>query len=567
MGERLAKAGAVAQEAILRGLAQQESERLATGSQRPLGEIVFEITGSSRPEIGMIVAEAIGFPWCRPEKETVGEAARDLLPPRMALHYIAVPLAFDSDRRVLTLAMARPQDRTQRDEIEMLLGDSIRIEPRFSFPAYIKEAINKTYGVGAESIDRMTREISLAGEEDEDALAHGADNSEDAAIIRFVNQIIRDGYRLRATDIHFEPGEESFTIRYRLDGLLEEIKVPPALRRFRAAITSRIKVMAQLNIADQRLPQDGRIPFRVGHDKFDLRVSVLPTPLGEAINLRLLRRDTVTFGLADLGFEEESLEALVRASSNPNGMILITGPTGSGKTTTLYSLLQNVSKPTVKTITVEDPVEYRLPGIIQLQVHEEIGFTFARALRSILRHDPDVVLVGEIRDTETADIAVRMSMTGHLVFSTLHTNDAVATVARLLDMDQEPFILASTLTCVLAQRLVRLLCPECRRVHPVPEATQALLGPEHFGPGAAFSISEGCEACRHTGYRGRSVIYELLEVNDAIRRRIMERAPADDFRADLRARGIPSLRDNGVALARRGMTSLDEVLRVTQSVG
>jgi general secretion pathway protein E/type IV pilus assembly protein PilB len=464
----------------------------------------------------------------------------------------------------LIIAHPEPQRLDIKDEIELLMSQPIRLV--LAARHHIEEAIRRHYGLGAETLEQMQSSSDTVldiEESDFHSLDEGAD---EASIIRFVNQIILEAHRLSATDIHFEPGDDSFRIRYRIDGMLEPIRLPAHVRQYQNAIISRIKVMARLNISEQRLPQDGRIQVRLHDENLDLRVSVLPTPLGEAVNLRLLRRASLHLGLHQLGFEERHIKVISTAANRPNGIIIVTGPTGSGKTTTLYALLDQINSLDKKIVTIEDPIEYQLAGVLQMQVHDEIGFTFARALRSILRHDPDVVLVGEIRDPETAEIAIRMAMTGHLVFSTLHTNDAASTIVRLLDMNLEPYLLASTIHCVIAQRLVRLNCPHCREPYSADPAgmeafsSLGLKMPKHFYRG------QGCETCRRSGFIGRTSIQEIYSLDEEFGALILQRAPASKFRALARGKGIPMMAEEGWRLVVDGHTTLEEILRVTQAV-
>jgi len=555
-GESLLLRGVISHEQLEEALAYQKNH----GGR--IGEILFGFTGAERMEICEVVAKSLGVEWVRADRTEIPDEALECVPARLAAHYCLIPLALDGD--ALRVATAEPQDLERLDEIELLVNH--RLVPVFAMTVHINQAIKKNYGVGAETIEHMDSldADSLVLDDDRE---HALDEvSGDASIIRFVNQVIVDGHRLAATDIHFEPEEDAFRIRYRVDGLLEEVAVPAHIKRFQAAILSRIKVMARLNIAEQRVPQDGRIQVRLGDETFDLRVSVLPTPLGEAVDLRLLHRANVRLDLQELGYSAENLRKLNSAASRPNGIILVTGPTGSGKTTTLYALLQKINTVDRKTITIEDPIEYQLPGMIQMQVHEQIGFTFARALRSILRHDPDIVLVGEIRDPETAEIAIRMAMTGHLVLSTLHTNDAASTIARLIDMGQEPYLLASTILCVVAQRLIRKLCSHCRAPYDPDPVTLEPFRQLGLRMPDRFFIGQGCERCRKSGYLGRTGIHEAYPIDEDFREIIMLRSPASKFRELARRKGIPFMHEDGWLRVLAGETTLDEILRVTQAV-
>ncbi|NLN01831.1 MAG: type II/IV secretion system protein, partial [Lentisphaerae bacterium] len=388
---------------------------------------------------------------------------------------------------------------------------------------------------------------------------------QEASIVRFVNQIIAEADRQEATDIHFEPMETELRIRYRIDGMLHKVDVPPQLNRLKAAITSRLKVMANLDIAEKRLPMDGRIGIRVNGQDLDIRVSTMPTTYGESVSLRLLQKSGNFVKMADLGMRPEVLEQIDRIIHRPNGIVLVTGPTGSGKTTSLYAFLHEINRMDVRILTAEDPIEYEMPGINQVAVKSDIGLTFARILRSFLRQDPDIVMVGEIRDSETAEIAINASLTGHLVLSTLHTNDAAGAFVRLIDMGVEPFLVASAVAAVMAQRLVRRLCTACRKPVPLAERHYGnIVLPDFVKPGAQIYESAGCEACGQTGYRGRGGIFELLQVTDAIESLIIARASSTEIRDKALEQGMYPLRDDGWRRVLNGSTSLAEVLRVTE---
>ncbi|MCE5231227.1 GspE/PulE family protein [bacterium] len=555
-GDLLVQKDCISIDELNRGLHEQKQ------SGGHLGEILYRLSRNEKPEIMAVVADKLGCRWVRPDQIEIEPELIARFPARLANHYHAIPVGMDGPR--LVIAHSEPQKLEIKDEIELLINCPVCMA--LATRQHIDEAIRRHYGVGAETLEEMQSEndpvLELEGS-DLHSLDEGAD---EASIIRFVNQIILEAHRLTATDIHFEPGDESFRIRYRIDGMLEPIHLPIHVRQYQNAIISRIKVMARLNISEQRLPQDGRIQVRLHDESLDLRVSVLPTPKGEALNLRLLRRASLHLGLHQLGFEDHHLKTISAAANRPNGIIIVTGPTGSGKTTTLYALLDQINSLNKKIITIEDPIEYQLAGVLQMQVHEEIGFTFARALRSILRHDPDVVLVGEIRDAETAEIAIRMAMTGHLVFSTLHTNDAASTIVRLLDMNLEPYLLASTIHCVIAQRLVRLNCPHCRVPYPVDAAiieafsTLGLEMPKHFYRG------QGCETCRRSGFIGRTSIQEVYPLDEDFGALILEQAPASKFRALARRKNIRMMAEEGWQLVLAGRTTTEEILRVTQAV-
>ncbi len=385
---------------------------------------------------------------------------------------------------------------------------------------------------------------------------------DEASIIRFVNQVLKDAIELRASDIHLEPFEDEMRIRYRIDGVLQDVPVPPQLKQFQPAIVSRVKILSHLNIAEKRLPQDGRIKIRIEDSEVDMRVSVIPMLHGEAVVMRLLRQNSKLRGLKDIGMDNREKECFQRVLQMPHGIILVTGPTGSGKTSTLYTALNEINDSVRKIITIEDPVEYQLKGVNQIQVSEKSGLTFARGLRSILRHDPDVVLVGEIRDRETAQIAVQASLTGHMVFSTLHTNDAPGALTRLVDMGVEPYLVASSLEAVLAQRLVRVLCKHCKQPDNSPTA-QSLKAQLGIPANAVIYKSVGCRECRNTGFYGRHAIFEWMDSDNEIRQLVLKNASSDQIRDAARKQGMKTLAEDGWRLVRLGMTTVEEVLSVT----
>ncbi|MBM3891709.1 MAG: type II/IV secretion system protein, partial [Verrucomicrobia bacterium] len=389
--------------------------------------------------------------------------------------------------------------------------------------------------------------------------------AQEASVVKFVNQIIAEAKRDRATDIHVEPMEDDLRIRYRIDGVLVQVPVPAVLKRIQASIISRVKVMANMDIAEKRLPQDGAINVRVGGEQIDIRVSTVPSIHGESVSLRLLARSTMLLGLDKLGMTKEEEKIFRRLIDRPHGIILVTGPTGSGKSTTLYACLSTINTIDQRIMTVEEPVENQLAGIIQIQVRPDIGLTFARGLRHILRQDPDIIMVGEIRDLETAEIAVRAALTGHLVFATLHTNDAPSGFTRLIDMGIEPFLITSSVDAIIAQRLVRTLCPTCKvEDRPTEEMMDRLgvLG-EQFKH-TKFYRGVGCEQCRRTGYKGRTAIYEIMLMSEPIRPLVVDRRPATELKKAAMEHGMKTLRDDGLGKAAAGITSLEEVLRVTQ---
>jgi type II secretory ATPase GspE/PulE/Tfp pilus assembly ATPase PilB-like protein len=485
----------------------------------------------------------------------------------LAINYQVMPLAQEDG--YLRLACSDPFDWQRWDELEQLLDRPIRkvLAPR----RVIDRMLKMHYGLGAETVDRL-----LAGRSETDDGSgltvtktdlSEAEAANEPTVVNLVNKILTEAIRAGATDVHFEPGERSYRVRYRIDGMLEDVSIPVSVHLLRLALVSRIKIMADLDITEKRLPQDGRCTVSLGGTEYDLRVSILPGIFGEGVVIRLQSRSMVKLDLELLGFGRPETERVAQLIARPHGLFLVTGPTGSGKTTTLYACLHRIIRPEVKIVTVEDPVEYWTESIFQMQIHEEIGFTFARALRSMLRHDPDVMLVGEIRDRETADMAVRASLTGHLVFATLHTNDAASAVTRLMDIGIEPFLIASSVHGILAQRLVRLVCPQCKRpvdAGELNELERRLARDAGIDPSAGLVKGDGCERCRFSGYSGRSAVGETLVISPAIRDLTQQRAPAEQIKRQALAEGMRTLRDSAMATAGAGRTTVAEVLRVTQ---
>jgi len=431
--------------------------------------------------------------------------------------------------------------------------------------AQLLRAMKTLYGVGAETFDEILKtnrsfEILQDAETSTDLTA----DDPEASVVKFVNQIIREAIIERATDIHVEPLENDLRIRYRIDGILHEVAVPPQLRLLQSAIISRLKVMAHMDIAERRLPQDGRMNLHANNQEIDVRVSTIPTVNGESISLRLLSRSEQQFGFERLDLSKKQERVIRHLLALPNGIILLTGPTGCGKSTSLYCFLSSINSVQRRIITIEEPVEYRLPGVSQIDVKPEIDLTFAKGLRHILRQDPNVVMVGEIRDIETADIAIRAAMTGHLVFSTLHTNDAVGGITRLLDMDVEPFLLASVVKSFIAQRLVRTICPECvEMVDYPPEYLAEISFPSELG--TKFRRGRGCDSCRQTGYQGRAAIYEICVVTEPLRKLIMQKRDGGELKQCAIAEGMETLRQDGWRRVAQGRTTIEEVVRVTQT--
>jgi general secretion pathway protein E/type IV pilus assembly protein PilB len=490
-----------------------------------------------------------------PEKEVLS-----LFPARMLLKEELLPLRRTNG--CVEIATSRLFVTQGLDVLKTMTG--LRLTPVLAPSEAIQREMKKRLGVGADTIDTLGEEAGLqVVDEDGDEDTDLDSAAEDASIIRFVNQVLRDAIELRASDIHIEPFENELRIRYRVDGVLQEIPVPAQIKRFQPAIVSRVKILSHLNIAEKRLPQDGRIKVRIDEAEVDIRVSIIPMLHGEAVVLRLLRQNATLRGMGELGLGPRDLKSFRRILGLPHGIILVTGPTGSGKTSTLYTALNEINDAVRKIITIEDPIEYQLRGINQIQVSEKAGLTFARGLRAILRHDPDVVLIGEIRDQETAQIAVQASLTGHLVFSTLHTNDAPGALTRLVDMGVEPYLVASSLEAVLAQRLVRLLCPHCKQSDTSPK-TQSLK--QHLGWAADVVIYKpvGCRECRQTGYHGRHGIFEWMDATNEIRQMILKNCSSGQIREVACKNGMKTLSEDGWRLVSNGITTPEEVLRVTK---
>ena len=483
-----------------------------------------------------------------------------LFPARVLLKQQILPLRRSNG--VVEVAVSRLFATEGLDTLKALTG--LKLRPVLAPGEAIQREMKKRLGVGADTLDSMEEEGSLQViQENQQEDANLDEAAEDASIIRFVNQVLGDAIALRATDIHLEPFEDELRIRYRVDGVLQEIPVPAQIKRYQPAIVSRVKILSRLDIAEKRLPQDGRIKVKLEEQEVDVRVSVIPMLHGEAVVMRLLQQNATLLGLPELRMAEREDKLMRGMLGIPHGIVLVTGPTGSGKTTTLYSALNEINDAERKIITIEDPVEYYMRGVNQIQVSEKAGLTFARGLRSILRHDPDVVLVGEIRDSETAQIAVQASLTGHLVFSTLHTNDAPGALTRLVDMGVEPYLVASALEGVLAQRLVRVLCSACK-VEDTSPATRAFKGEIGLAPDQPVYRAVGCEACRGTGFFGRRGVFELMKMNDEIRQLLLQSRSSGEVREAARRAGLHTLSEDGWRLVGEGATTVEEVLRVTK---
>ena len=504
-----------------------------------------------------VMGERLDFEIVDLPNATIEDEAIRSLPSRFVYRNHLAPIARENG--TLKVATSDPFDLYVFDEIKLLTG--LEVSPVLAPRDEIDKVIKDHYGVGGDTVEEMTGDDDLALTSSEDDSQDLLQMAQEASVIKLVNEIILEAINERASDIHIEPFERTLSIRYRIDGVLQEAAVPPQINRFKSAIISRIKILSNMNIAERRLPQDGRIKFSVGSRQVDVRVSVIPMIFGEGVVMRILDKTNVLYSLTELGLDEETFEQFETLIEKPHGIFLVTGPTGSGKTTTLYAALNAIVGPEKKVITTEDPVEYNLEGVNQIPVDHKVGMSFAMGLRAILRHDPDVVMIGEIRDLETAQAATQASLTGHLVLSTLHTNDAASAATRLIDMGVEPFLVSSTLSGVMAQRLGRVICPTCKTEIKPSEA--GLPKNMKWPKGAKVFTGSGCRACRNSGYRGRTGLYELLTMNEELGERIIERVAASELVRIGRANGMRLLSEDGWLKVRNGVTTPDEVLRVT----
>lgn len=531
------------------------------GSEETLLGFFSRERGLSEERFLQTLAKTLGWPFIDLRSVNVPAEVRKRISTKVAFQYTAIPVRQNGER--LQVAVSDPFDSGLLGAVQYDAGGAV--EFALSPKAEIEKSLKKYYGVGAETLDELEDDeepMDLLFGEDKEI----TEGDQEASVIKFVNQIIWEAFQDRATDIHFEPEEDDLRIRYRVDGILHQAPMPPQLKKFQAALLSRVKVMSGMDIAEKRLPQDGRINVRIKGEELDIRVSTVPTVYGESVSLRLLTRGKIFLSLDKLGFQPKDEKQLREIIVKPHGIMLVTGPTGSGKSTSLYAFLSSINSVQKRIITIEEPVEYELKGINQIAVRSDIGLTFAMGLRHILRQDPNVVMVGEIRDMETAEIAIRASLTGHLVFSTLHTNDAPSAFTRLIDMGIEPFLVASSVEAVMAQRLVRKICPHCKTEQKMEPDYLAKIGfPEAEIDGARFYHGDGCEECRQLGYQGRLAIYELLLMNEAIRPLILNRAAASTISQQAIDMGMRTLRVDGWQKVKAGITTVEEVLRVTQS--
>ncbi|MFM7160834.1 MAG: GspE/PulE family protein [Planctomycetaceae bacterium] len=513
-------------------------------------------------DIGQAQAKQFGYDFVDLGARQIPPSVVQLVPESVARENTVLPVALEDDGS-LTVAMADPSKYEVLDKLRFIINREIKVV--VAQKEEILQAINRYYGQGeTESVDSMIAEFTETAidfTETEMAAAASVADDENAPIVKLVNLMITEAVNMRASDIHVEPFEEKLRIRYRIDGELLERDSPP--RRLQSAIVSRIKIMANIDISEKRKPQDGRIKTRVGNRDFDLRVSLLPTGFGQAVVMRILDRDNIKVGIRNLGFSEENYKTFQNIIRRPNGIFLVTGPTGSGKTTTLYSALGELNRPDRKIITAEDPVEYYLPGINQVEVKHSIGLNFSRIIRAMLRQAPNVILVGEIRDQETAEMAIQASLTGHLVFSTLHTNDAPSSITRLIDMGVAPFLVASSVMAIMAQRLVRVICPKCiGPTKPDPSDLEYLEVSEEQIARAKWQKGKGCSHCQHTGYRGRRAVFELMTMNSMLRDMTFKQEPSQNLRRQAQMLGMKTLVQDALEKAVQGMTTIPEVLNL-----
>ncbi len=561
LGQLLLWNNIITQEQLEEALKEQKK------TNKKLGSILIEKGFVKEDVLNEFLSKQYGVESINLSKVTIQKEAIEKIPAQLAKKYTLIPIAIKDNK--LEVAISDPTNILAFDDLRFITG--LNIQPYLSNESSIIKAIDKYYGTSKEldtimdSLNEYETTLDIIPDEEiEESIKNLEEESSEEPIIKLANTILLKSIKSQASDIHLEPYENDLRVRYRVDGkLMEFMKLSKSIA---PAITSRFKIMAKLNIAEKRLPQDGRIRIKTGGKDIDLRVSTLPTVYGEKTVMRILDRSSVKVNLNDLGFEAADLEKYTKAIAAPYGMVLVTGPTGSGKTTTLYASLNRINKEDVNIMTAEDPVEYNIEGINQVHIKEEIGLTFAEALRSFLRQDPDVIMVGEIRDTETAEISIRSALTGHLVFSTVHTNDAPSTIMRLADMGIEKYLIASSLVLILAQRLVRRICPHCKAKIDVPPNALEEIG---FNKEEAKTISvykgKGCEYCNNTGYKGRIAIYEVMPISDKIKEMILHEASVNEIKQQAIREGMSTLRMSGLKKIKEGVTTIEEVMNATFS--
>ncbi len=561
LGEILVGWNLVSPEALTEAIAY------ATKHGKRVGEALVELELVSEDDVTKALAVQFDLEYVDLDKNVQVPAALNLVPEKVIKEEKVLPMKKEGNR--LKIILSDPLDLALQDKLRFLLGLELdlALAPRSKIQRFIDTFLGGVDASMDEAISEIDRDADLLAKEQEALRKAKEDRDGDAPVIKLINLMIDEAVRQRASDIHVEPMADRVRVRYRIDGVcIERDNIPKSMQ---GAVIARLKIMAGIDIAEKRLPQDGRIKKKVGNSLIDFRVSSLPAYHGESVVLRILRPDSVKIGITGLGFEEDDYERFQRIIRQPNGIFLVTGPTGSGKTTTLYAALQELNRPDRKIITAEDPVEYNFTGMNQCQVKEEIGLTFARILRAMLRQAPNIILVGEIRDREVGEVAIQAALTGHLVFSTLHTNDAPSAITRLIDMGIKPFLVASSIQAIMAQRLVRVICNECKQVDPAPDRfTLRLLGiTDEDLAGRQIMIGRGCNRCSNTGYRGRQGIFELLEMNNELRDLAFSRAPTNQLRRAARASGMRTLLEDGKLKILRGVTTPLEVVRIAQLEG
>ncbi|MCC6681921.1 MAG: Flp pilus assembly complex ATPase component TadA [Phycisphaeraceae bacterium] len=561
LGRVLTKMGKITRDQVQEALELQKKQR------QPIGQLLVELGYISTDDLNLALAIQSGMEIIDLDDMDITSEIAHLIPAETAQAYQLMPIAFEPGSNTLTIALKNADNFRAIDDLRLLMGYNVRAVVAPS--AQVEKKIQAYYGQDEESLSSLVAELAEDADLEQLAERSGSidleellEMADDNKVKRLLNLVLLQAIKDRASDIHFEPFEDEFKMRYRIDGMLYEMVPPP--KHLAMPIVSRLKVMSNLDIAERRLPQDGRIELVVNNNPVDMRVAVLPTMFGESVVLRVLDRQNVKLDLDKVGMRADDLETFRQLMRKPNGIVIVTGPTGSGKTTTLYASLSELNSIDVKILTIEDPVEYDVQGLIQVQVNTGVGLTFAKALRSFLRQDPDIILVGETRDLETAQIAVQASLTGHLVFTTLHTNDAPSSIARLLDLGLESFLITATLEGIVAQRLVRKICPRCREQYtPTEEQLMQLdLTPEDI-EGRVFYRGSGCDYCNQSGYKGRMAIFEIMVLDDDLRELIMQNASTQILRAESRKRGMRTLRQSGLLTIYDGQTTIDEVIRET----
>jgi type IV pilus assembly protein PilB len=561
LGRVLTKLGRVTRDQVQEAVALQKTRK------EPIGKLLIGMGYVTESDVLEALAGQAGMRLVQIDADSIAQEVIEALPPETATTYQVVPIAYEPATKSITIALKSPDNFRAVDDLRLLMGFKVHavVAPTEQIDAVLK----KKYSGESASMANIMAELgesealaALQGRGDSIDLEQLAQAADDNKVIRLVNLVLLQAIKDKASDIHFEPFEDEFKMRYRIDGILYEMVPPP--KHLALALVSRVKVMANLDIAERRLPQDGRIELVVNNSPIDLRISVLPTMFGESVVMRVLDRSNVQLSIDRIGLRDDDLDLVRRLIRKPNGIVIVTGPTGSGKTTTLYAALNELNEPTTKILTAEDPVEYDIDGLIQCQVNPEQNLTFSRLLRSFLRQDPDIILVGEIRDLETAQIAVQASLTGHLVFTTVHTNDAPSTILRLIDLGLEDFLLSATVEAIVAQRLIRRICTKCKEEYtPTDEQLMELQLRRDDVRERTFFRGRGCDHCNHSGYRGRLAIFEILAMDDQLREMIMSHASTSALRAEAIRKGMRTLRQSGLLAIYEGQSTIDEVVRET----